>query len=149
MSPPTLHGVVDDPVGLTAEELLAAHVAQLGDVIDAVGVEAAAETAGIGRKAAAAVARGDVDVAGDLDLEDAAAVLALADGAPPGDEIIAEALEELLFGMTVGVVDVDVVAAELDLDLEPREVQGMLEGRHPLTLREYAALQRVITGRSG
>lgn len=148
MSPPTLHGVVDDPAGLTAEELLAAHVDQLGDVIDAVGVEAAAETAGIGREAATAVAEGDVDTGGDLDLDDAAAVLALADGTPPGDEIVAEALQELLFGMTAGVIDVDVVAGELALDLEAREVQGMLEGRHPLTLREYAALQHVITGRS-
>lgn len=147
MSPPNLHGIVDDPAGLTAEEVLAAHVVQLGDVIEAVGVEATAETAGIGRDAVGAVADGDVDVAGDLDLDDAAAILALADDAPPGDEIVSEALEELLFGMTAGVLDVDVVAGELALDLEPREVQGMLEGRHPLTLREFAALQHVITGR--
>lgn len=148
MSPPSLHGVVDDPGELTAEALLAAHVDQLGDVIEAVGVETVAETTGVGRDVVAALVGGDLDVAGDLDLDDSAAILALDDDAPPADEIVSEGLQELLFGMTTGVLDVDVVAGELALDLEPREVQGMLEGRHPVTLGEYAALQHAITSRS-
>lgn len=149
MSPPSLHGVVDDPVGPTAEALLAAHVDQLAEVIDAADVEAAADATGLDREAVAAVAEGDVTVAGDLALDEAAAILALADDAPPGDEIVSEALEALLFGMTAGVLDVDALAGELALDLEPREVQAMLEGRHPLSLREYAAIQHAIAKRSG
>lgn len=148
MSRPSLHAVVDDPGERTVEGLLEAHVGQLAAVIDAVGVGPAAEAAEIDRDTVAAIADGDVDVAGALALEDAAAILALADGSPAGDDLVDEALDRLLFGMTVGVLDVDVLAGELALDVEPREVQGMLEGRHPLTLAEYVAIQQVIEERS-
>jgi hypothetical protein len=145
---PSLHAVVDDPGERTVEGLLEAHAAQLAGVTDAVGIEAAAEAAGLQPDTVAAVAGGDIDAAGDLDLGAVASILALGDGAPPAGDLVNAALDELLFGMTAGVLDVDVVAGELTNDLEPREVQGMLEGRHPLTLREYAALQQVIEGRS-
>lgn len=148
MSSPSLHGVVESPGELTADELLDAHTAQLAAVIAAVGVEAAAEAADLDQATVEALADGDPAVAGDLDLDDAAAVLALADGAPSPDDLVGEALDELLFGMTAGVLNVDVVAAELPDDLEPREVQGILEGRHPVTLGEYAALQQVIASRA-
>lgn len=148
MSSPSLHGVVESPGELTADELLDAHTAQLAAVIAAVGVEAAAEAADLDQATVEALADSDPAVAGDLDLDDAAAVLALADGAPSPDDLVGEALDELLFGMTAGVLNVDVVAAELPDDLEPREVQGILEGRHPVTLGEYAALQQVIASRA-
>lgn len=140
-----LHDVVDEPGEHTMDELLAAHAEQLAAVVRAIGVETAAE---IARKPVAALADGNSVAAGDLDLETAAALLARADGAPPADTILAEARDALLFGMTAGVLNVDVVAGEVAADLEPREVQGMVEGRHPMTLRQYAALQRVIEGRT-
>lgn len=148
MSHPSLHGVVESPGELTADELLDAHAAQLAAVIAAVGAEAVTEATGLEQAAVEGLAGGDVAAAGALDLDAAAAVLALADGAPPPEDLVDEALDELLFGMTAGVLNVDVVAAELPDDLEPREVQGMLEGRHPVTLGEYAALQQVIASRA-
>lgn len=143
-----LHDVVDDPGERTVDELLAAHAEQLAAVVRAIGVETAANLAGQPVATVAAVADGDHDAAGGLDLETAATLLARADGAPPADTILAEARDALLFGMTAGVLNVDAVAGEVTADLEPREVQGMVEGRHPMKLREYAALQQVIEGRT-
>lgn len=143
-----LHDVVDDPGGLSEDELLAAHADQLATVIETVGIEAVARDVSASASTLAAVVDGDLDIAGDLDIHEAAAILALAEGAPAAPDIVAEARETLLFAMSTGVLSVDVVAGELALDIEPREVQGMLEGRHRMTLREYVALERVIEGRS-
>jgi hypothetical protein len=148
VTPPSLHEVVESPGELSVDELTEAHAAQLASVITAVGIEASAMATDLDQATVEGVADGDVAAAGALDLEDAAAVLALVDGAPSPDELVGQALDELLLGMTAGVLNVDVVAAELPDDLEPREVQGMLEGRHPLTLGEYAALQQVIASRA-
>ena len=119
MSPADLPGVVDRPGERTVGELLDAHTAQLGTAIEATGVEAAA------------------------------ALLAQQADSATGQDLLAEALDELLFGMTAGVLNVDIVAAELDSDLEPREVQQALEGRYPVTLGQYVELQRLIASRSG
>lgn len=148
MTDATLHDVVDSPGELTPEALLAAHARQLAAVVDAVGADDAAGATDLPADDVAAVAAGDVDAVGDLDLEDAAAILALAEGAPDAGTIAAEAREALLVGMTTGVLDVEVVAAEVALDVDPREVQAMLEGRHPATVREYAALQRFVSSRA-
>lgn len=143
-----LHDVVDDPAEHDEASLLAAHAEQLAAVLEAVGVEAAASAADLPTDTLAAVAEGDGEAAGDLDVEAAAVVLSLADGAPDAGAIAAEARDALLFGMTAGVLNVDVVAREAAVEVEPREVHGMLEGRHPMTLRQYVALQRVIETRT-
>ena len=143
-----LHDAVDDPGLHTEAELLAAHVARLREAVEASGVEVAADAAGLDPETISAVADGDAAAAAALDLEAVAAILALDDGAPGADAIAAEARDALLFGMTAGVLNVDVVAGDVSADLEPREVQGMLEGRHPMTLRDYAALQHAIAARS-
>jgi hypothetical protein len=141
-----LHDVVADPVARTPAEVLAAHAAQLADAIETVGVERAADAADLPASTLQSLATGDADAAGDLEIEAAAAILALVAGAP-AEDIAADARDALLFGMTTGVLNVDVVAGEGTVGLEPREVQGMVEGRHPMTLREYVALQQVIAGR--
>jgi hypothetical protein len=47
-------------------------------------------------------------------------------------------------GMTTGVLDVDTIAAEIDVDLTGQEVQQALEGRTEMTLTELAAIHRFI-----
>ena len=143
-----LHDVVDDPGSTTTEALVAAHADRLAAVVGAVGVAEAAEATGLPEATVEAVARGEVETIASLDLAEAAALLALEAGAPDADAIAAEARDDLLLGMTAGVLDVDTVAGEVALDIEPREVQGMLEGRHPMTLREYAAVHRVVASRA-
>lgn len=143
-----LHEVPDDLDEPSSEALLAGHVERLAAVVAEAGVTASAESTGLPVATIEQVASRDVEAVATLDVAEAAALLALADGAPSATEIADAARDELLFGMTVGVLNVDMVAGEVDLDLDPKEVQAMLEGRHPMTLREYAAVQSVVTGRS-
>jgi hypothetical protein len=81
---------------------------------------------------------------GDLTVEQAAMVLAAADDAPPADVIQAEVQDRLLVGMANAVLDVDALAAELDGDLTPRDIQQRVEGRAPMRLDTYAAIRHVI-----
>lgn len=148
MSPAGLHGVVDRPGELTVEELLDAHTAQLAAAVDGTDVQAAAQASGLEPETVSAIAAGDAGAAAAIQLEAAAELLAQQADSASGQELLAEALDELLFGMTAGVLNVDVVAAELESDLEPREVQQALEGRYPVTLGQYVELQRLIASRS-
>ena len=143
-----LHDVVEDPGALAPDELLAALADRLAAVVEAVGEGAVAEATGLPPPTVGDLKAGDCEAAGSLDVAEAAAVLALAEGAPDAEAIAAAARDDLLFGMTTGVLNVDVVAGEVALDVDPKEVQGMLEGRHPMTLREFAALQAFVASRA-
>jgi hypothetical protein len=81
---------------------------------------------------------------GAITVEEAATVLAADEESPPADVIQAEVRDELLVGMANAVLDVDALAAELDADLTPREIQQRVEGRAPMRLNTYAALRRII-----
>lgn len=121
--------------------LLAAYQDVLRAVIDEHGTEAVAEEAGLDEGVVAALEDGD---AGEVTLEDAAAVLATAEEYPDSEAILAEARDILLMGMTTAVMDVDSVAAQLGGDLEPKEIQQKVEGRHPITLGEYARIHHLL-----
>ena len=94
-----------------------------------------------------ALAAEETGVADELTLEDAAAVSALADDAPPADAIVAEIRDTLLMGMTTAVLDVDTIAAEIDADMDGKQVHQKVEGRSPMTLAEYATLHHFIASR--
>ncbi|MEF8882655.1 MAG: DUF5791 family protein [Halapricum sp.] len=125
-----------DPPGL-----LAAYQDVLATVIDDQGTEAVVTETGVDRDTVTALAEGD---AGEVTLEDAAAALSVAEDYPDADAIAAEARDILLMGMTTAVMDVDSVAAELGGDLDPKEVQQKVEGRHPITLGEYARIHHLL-----
>lgn len=74
----------------------------------------------------------------DVDLATAAAIIATAPDARPADVVEAEARDILLMGMTRAVLDVERLAAAIDLDVDPKRLQQQVEGRQPITLREYA-----------
>ena len=123
------------------EALLAAYQDVLQTVIDDHGVEAVLAETGLDEPTVEALANGD---AGEVTLEDAAAVLALSAEYPDADAVVAEARDILLMGMTTAVMDVDSVAAELGGDLEPKEIQQKVEGRYPITLGEYARIHHLL-----
>jgi hypothetical protein len=81
---------------------------------------------------------------GGITVEEAATVLANREDAPPADVVQAEVQDELLVGMANAVLDVDAIAADLDADLTPREIQQRVEGRAPMRLDTYAAIRRII-----
>lgn len=123
------------------EALLAAYQDVLRAVIDEHGTEAVAEETGLDAATVAALEDGD---ASEVTLEDAAAVLATSEEYPDADAVVAEARDILLMGMTTAVMDVDSVAAELGGDLDPKEIQQKVEGRHPITLGEYARIHHLL-----
>jgi hypothetical protein len=139
-----LHDAVEDPASRTPAELRGAYEARLREAVESVGVEAAATSSGVDEATVAALAAGDSP---ELTVEDAAALLA-AGGDVDADVVLAELRDHLLLGMTTGVLDVDTVASNVDLDLSGQEVQQVLEGRVPMTLAELAAIQQFIAERN-
>lgn len=140
-----LYDAADDPASLSPAELRAAYEAQIRTAVEPVGVEAAAADAGVDEERVAAVVDGD---APDMRVEDAAALLALSDEYPDQEAIVLELRDHLLLGMTTGVLDVDTIASNVDLDLSGQEVQQALEGRSAMTLEQLAAIHRYIAERN-
>jgi hypothetical protein len=137
------HELVADPGELTSPELYDRYVAELRAVIDDHGIEAVADASGIEKGTLRELASGNEP---ELTLEEGAAILALSDGAPDGETIAALARDELLMGMTNAVLDVEAVESGLGGELEAREIQSKVEGRFPMTLREFALLYQYIEG---
>lgn len=131
---------------MTAEELAAAYRSAIREAIERAGVEAAAAETGLASDRLAAIVDRAADAGGldgdaaELTLEEAGSLLALT-ADETGEEIAALARDALLIGMSNAVVDVDTLAGRLDGALEPREIQSKVEGRFPMTLREFARLR--------
>ena len=123
------------------EALLGAYESVLGATIESVGIDTVVESTGLDRDTVEAVADGE---AADCSLEDAAAILGADPERPHPDSIQAEAQDILLMGMTTAVMDVESLASGIDTQLEPKEIQQKIEGRHPITLMEYAVLHSHI-----
>jgi hypothetical protein len=86
------------------------------------------------------------DESPSLSLADAAAILAVDPDRPDTRAILAEARDILLMGMSSAVLDVEAIAAGIDDEIEPKEIQQKVEGRHPMTVDEYARLHAYIEG---
>lgn len=137
------HELADDPGDRDPEDLYAVYEAELVAAIEAAGVEAVAESSGVDVATIEALLDGE---APELELEEAAAILAAVE--PQSAEEIAHlSRDALLMGMTNAVLDVESLAAEVDGDLEPREIQSKVEGRYPMTVREFALLHGHIQSR--
>ena len=138
-----LHEVADAPGEFSPAELHDQYLDALASVIDDHGVEIAAERSGVDPDALRAVLGGDDP---DLTLEEAASILAVPEDAPDGETVAAVARDDLLMGMTTAVLDVEAVESGIDGELEAREIHSKIEGRFPMTLREFALLSQYIDG---
>ncbi|MFB6184100.1 MAG: DUF5791 family protein [Haloarculaceae archaeon] len=130
-----------DAADASATELRDAYASTLREVVEAVGVETVVAESDLSRETVEALAAGETP---ELTLSEAAAVLSLSPSRPDADTIRQDALDVLLMGMSVAVVDVDTVASRLDGGLEAKEIQAKVEGRRPVTLAEYARLHRFV-----
>jgi hypothetical protein len=135
------HEVVDDPGDHDVEELYARYEEELVDAIEAVGVAAVAASSEVDETTVQAVLDGE---APELTLEEAGSVLATLPDAPSAGDIEALARDALLMGMTNAVLDVEAVESAVDGELEAKEIQSKVEGRFPMTLREFALLHHHI-----
>ena len=123
------------------DALLSAYESVLAATVESVGVETVVESTDLDRETVRAAVDGE---AGDCSLADAAAVLATDPERLDAETIQAEAQDILLMGMTTAVMDVESLASGIDSQLEPKEIQQKIEGRYPMTLREYAVLHSYI-----
>lgn len=139
-----LHDAVGIEERSSAARLHAAYYEELAAVVDEFGVDTVVGATGLDRSTVSAIEAGNSP---ELTIEEAAEVLALADGAPDAEAIAWEARDHVLMGMTVAVVDVDTVARETDTDLDGKEIQQAIEGRLPTTLTQFAEIQAYIDGR--
>ena len=102
--------------------------------------EASLTGAGVDGGAIEAVRSGDGE---DVTVADAVAAVAASDGSDP-DALLAEVRDSLLLGMSSAMLDVDRIAADVEGDIDPKEVQGKVEGRHPMSLAEYARIHHYV-----
>ena len=138
---------IEEPDATSPEALREEYVADLAAIVETHGVESVADETGVDRDTLESLAAAAPGVADELTLEEAAAVSTLADEAPPADAIVAEIRDTLLMGMTTAVLDVDTIAAEIDADMDGKQVHQKVEGRSPMTLGEYATLHHFIASR--
>lgn len=131
------------PSETSPAELLADYESALADVVNREGIDRVVDATGLDGAVVESVAAGD---AADLDVDDAAAILALGEGAPAADVICSEIRDHLLLSMSAAMLTVDHIAADVDGDLDPKEIQGMVEGRHPMSLAEFARINHYIAG---
>lgn len=125
----------------TPTALHEAYLDRLRETVETVGAETVGKRSGVDDEVILGLAEGE---APELTLEAAAAIIAADPEMPPGESIAAEARDILLMGMTTAVVDVDALAAGLDIDRDPKELQQKVEGRYPVTLAEYAHIHAFL-----
>lgn len=140
-----LYHVVDDAASLTPAELRHAYERRLTETVEEVGSETAAAESGVEADRIEALVAGESP---ELTLEEAAAVLALSPDVRDAETVVHETRDDLLLGMTTGVMDVDVIASNIDVDLTGQEVQRAIEGRTSMTLAQLAAIHHAIAARN-
>lgn len=132
----------DSDVARGAESPAALHEqyeAMLADAVDTADDETLSE-AGVGDDAIESIRAGE---GSSVEVEKAASAIAIADGDDP-DALLAEVRDALLLGMSSAMLDVDRIAADVEGDMDPKEIQGKVEGRHPMTLGEYARIHHYV-----
>lgn len=136
-----LRGRFEAAGDLSPEELRSEYEETIVETVETVGETAVAEQSGIDEETIRALVAGDSP---ELTLEDASAILATDEQYPDADAIEADARDILLMGMSIAVLDVEAIAAGINDELEPKEIQQKVEGRYPITLDEYAIIHNYI-----
>lgn len=139
-----LYRDLDGSEAESPDDLREQYEAELAEVVDSVGVEAATEETGVDPETLRALVEGDSP---ELTVEEASAILALDPEEPDVEIVRAEIEDRLLLGMTTAVLDVDTIAANLERDLSGKEVHQRVEGRAPMSLAEYAEIHYLIAER--
>ena len=138
------HEVADDPGERTPEELYERYEAELVEAVESAGVDEVAAGSDVDGETLRALLDGEQP---ELTLEEAASVLAVLEETPDAADVAYLSRDALLMGMTTAVLDVEAVESGIEGELEAREIQSKVEGRFPMTLREFALLHQFIASR--
>ncbi len=133
----------DDGETIGAATLLASFETLLSERIDEVGSDRVVAEGSVDAAVVEAIAEDD---AGSVTVEEGVAVLAVGRDRDV-ESMIAELRDHLLMGMATAVLDVDTIAASIDVDLTGQEVQQTLEGRAAMTIEQLADIMAVIEAR--
>jgi len=133
-----------DPVDHSAESLREVYERTLRETIETIGVSETADTTGLKREIVERIAEGRSDA---ITLTEATAVLAAVEDRD-AEAIAADARDRLLLSMSTAVLDVEALARHFDGGDSAKELQAKIEGRHPMTLSEYARVRVTIAGES-
>lgn len=136
-----LRGRFESPGELSPTELRSEYDALLVETIERAGKDAVVEQTEVDRATVDTLAAGESP---DLTFDETTAILGVNEELPDADSIEAEARDILLMGMSIAVLDVEAIAAGLNDELEPKEIQQKVEGRFPMSLDEYAMLHQFI-----
>ncbi|MFC6871808.1 DUF5791 family protein [Halobellus marinus] len=139
-----LYDAAEDPATLTPTALREAYETRLREVVTDRGIDTVAAESGVDVDDLEALVEGPVP---DFSVTDAAAVLAL-DDERDAETIVLELRDHLLLAMTTGVVDVDTLASNVDLDRSGQELQQAIEGRSEMTLEVLAAIRQFLAARN-
>lgn len=126
----------------TPAEHAAAYRSELASIVAERGVESVREATGVDAAVLEALV---ADEAPEIDLEDAAAIQALATDLDAAT-IYVEACEHLLLGMSMAVLDVETLASEYEGERSAKAIQQRLERRAPMTLEEFARIEHYVVG---
>ncbi|AGB15832.1 hypothetical protein Halru_1217 [Halovivax ruber XH-70] len=118
---------------------------ELAAIVESVGLDQAVAETDVNRDDLQTLLDGDSP---PISLTDATAIAALDPDQPDAESIEIEACEHLLLGMTTAVLDVERLAIELDLDLDPTEIQQKIERRAPMSFAEFVHIQHTIAEQS-
>ena len=132
---------INDIEAIGPEELLDRYHQFVNDIITDIGRQSVESTLDIPDNRILSFLNGDPTT---LTIEDVAAIIAMTKPDRDQTEILADIEDQLLFGMTTAVLNVDTVSASIDPDISPKEVQQKLEGRLSMDLREYAHIRHFI-----
>ncbi|WP_336326610.1 DUF5791 family protein [Halovenus sp. HT40] len=136
-----LRGRFEAAGDLSPGELRSEYEDAIVETVETVGESAVADQSGVDEETVRALVAGDSP---ELTLEDASAILGTDDQYPDADAIEADARDILLMGMSIAVLDVEAIAAGINDELEPKEIQQKVEGRYPISLAEYAIIHNYI-----
>lgn len=136
-----LRGLFDSAGDISSAELRRTYDDRLVETIEAVGLDRVASRTDVDRDRLTALTDGQSP---EITLAEAATILGTDEELPDAETIEAEARDILLMGMSMAVLDVEAIAAGIQDELTPKEIQQKAEGRHPLPLDEYALLHSYI-----
>lgn len=132
-----------DPDGVSPADIRAEYASTLEATLNDVGVDTAAAETDLDADHLAAIRDGDADTA-DITVQEAMAVLALDDEWPDAETLRLELQDHVMLEMSSAIVDVETLAAGIEDDLDAKEVQQRVEGRHPMTIGEYARISHFL-----
>lgn len=132
---------LDDPGATSAAELRAEYERHLASIVSENGITSVAESTGLDESLLKDLVDGSSP---PISVEEAASILACTDSWPDAETVMLELRDTLMLRMSSAVMDVDALSMAIDADLDATAIQQRIEGRHRMTLGEYAQVVHAI-----